>query len=56
MQLVSHEELPEPQVNALLFHLLEWGVGKSPDEIRQLSYRGQPVQPQFRTSFCWYDY
>jgi hypothetical protein len=56
MQLVSHGALSEPQVNALLFHLREWGVGMSPDEIRRLSYRGQPVRPQFRTSFCWYDY
>jgi hypothetical protein len=53
-RLVSHGTLLEPQANALLFHLLEWGVGMNLNEIRRLSYRGQPVRPQFRTPLCWF--
>jgi hypothetical protein len=55
-QLASHGALSEQQVGAVLFHLLEWGCGLPSEQIRRLTYRGQPVKPRFHTSSCWYDY
>ena len=46
----------ETQVNALLFHLVEWGSQLTAEQIHQLTYRRHSIKPQFRTSTCWYDY
>ena len=55
-QLVSHGAFSATQVNALLFHVLEWGSQLTAEQIHQLTYRRHPIKPQFRCTTCWYDY